>query len=158
MLQAAASRLLGSRRQQKIGGYIRSGDDARDSRDWPSAEVHYRAALYLDPHYSAIWVQLGHALKEQGKIRDAESAYRKALLLDHRNADTYLQLGHVLKMQERQAEAADAYLEALFYDPDCLPVRHELTAFGHSTDIIRDALRHRVASSSKVQSPVSSGS
>jgi cytochrome c-type biogenesis protein CcmH/NrfG len=120
--------------------------------------VHYHAALCLDPYHSAIWVQFGHALKEQGKVHAAESAYRKSLLLDDHNADTYLQLGHALKIQGSQAEAEDAYLDALFYDPDCLPARHELAAFGHSTAIIRDALQHRYASSPRTQSPVSSGS
>ena len=75
------------------------GDRARDRKDWIAATKYYTNFLNKRPKDSAIWVQLGHALKEQGLHADAEAAYRKALALSPQDADGFLQLGHVLKLQ-----------------------------------------------------------
>jgi len=97
---------------------------------WPEREAAYRAALALDPSLTDIWVQFGHALKEQGKLDAAEEAYRRSLALDAALADTHLQLGHVLKLQGRMGGAADAYLSAHRLDPDLPDPAIELRALG----------------------------
>lgn len=96
------------------GSPMRRADQARDAQQWARA-----ARLYLDaldqpsPDRSAIWVQLGHALKEAGSIAEAEFAYRRAIEIDRRQGDGLLALGQLLRGQERHEEAAAVYAEAL---------------------------------------------
>ena len=55
-----------------------SGDQARDARLWERAARFYLDSLSADPEDIEIWVQLGHVLKEAGKLSEAEKAYRRA--------------------------------------------------------------------------------
>jgi len=105
---------------------LHAGDQARDARDWPEAARCYRGALDVQPEMTGIWVQLGHALKEQGDFHSAEAAYRQSLALDESIADTHLQLGHALKLLGRWGEAADAYHRALQLDPGLSQAGEEL--------------------------------
>jgi glycosyltransferase involved in cell wall biosynthesis/cytochrome c-type biogenesis protein CcmH/NrfG len=109
---------------------IRAGDEANLARDWKAAEIAYANALKKDPRLTHIWVQYGHALKEQGRLPPAEDAYRRALALDGSVADTHLQLGHVLKLQRRPAEAVDAYRSAFRLDPGLTAALDELRGMG----------------------------
>ncbi len=68
----------------------RQGDIARDQGDWPRAEAAYQAHLADTPDDAAIWVQYGHALKEQGKLGKAAAAYRTATVLRPNDADAEL--------------------------------------------------------------------
>src|SRR5271166_2970044 len=102
---------LGGRRRRPSPMAL--ADRARDARKWELAARYYRDALDFAPTRAAIWVQLGHALKEAGKVTEAEVAYRKALDLEPENADTQAQLGHALRLQGKSAEAAAAYRKAL---------------------------------------------
>jgi glycosyltransferase involved in cell wall biosynthesis/Flp pilus assembly protein TadD len=113
-----------------LSALIRAGDTANSARDWKSAEIAYADALKKDPQLTHIWVQYGHALKEQGRLRPAENAYRRALALDGTVADTYLQLGHVLKLQRRPTEAVDAYRAAFRFDPGMTAAFDELRGMG----------------------------
>jgi glycosyltransferase involved in cell wall biosynthesis len=97
---------------------------------WQEREAAHRAALTFDPSLTDIWVQYGHALKEQGQLDAAEEAYRRSLALDAALADTHLQLGHALKLQRRTGDAADAYLTAHRLDPDLPDPAIELRALG----------------------------
>jgi GT2 family glycosyltransferase/tetratricopeptide (TPR) repeat protein len=107
---------------------VEEGDKARDARNWAAAAQHYQRALALQSDLTAIWVQLGHARKEQGDYAEAEAAYRRALALDPSIADTHLQLGHLLQLQARRAQAVDAYAAAMRLDPDLVAAREALRA------------------------------
>ncbi len=96
--------------------FRQQGDEARDLRDWPNAERLYKAYLSEAPEDGPIWIQLGHAMKEQERLADAEAAYRRALELS-RDADGYLHLGHVLKLQQRLEEAGEAYAQSAEISP-----------------------------------------
>jgi hypothetical protein len=113
---------------QSVGAAIRAGDRASRARNVTAAARHYRRALKRSPGLTAIWVQLGHALKEDGDYTGAEAAYRRSLTLDGSIADTYLQLGHLLKLQARWDEAADAYAKAVQLDPGMHAASGELAA------------------------------
>ena len=76
---------------------------------------------------AGIWVQLGHALKEAGRIDAALNVYRRSATLDPSNADTHLQLGHAFKLQGRMAEAEASYARALALDPDLKHAADELS-------------------------------
>jgi glycosyltransferase involved in cell wall biosynthesis len=75
-----------------------AGDRARDRGDWQEAAARYRRHLLLAPGDGAIWVQLGHALKEIGKIHDAISAYQEAAAISPDDADVRLHLGYCYKV------------------------------------------------------------
>jgi GT2 family glycosyltransferase/tetratricopeptide (TPR) repeat protein len=122
------ARLVRRARHQPVGAAIRAGDAAIRSGDAAAAVRHYRRALDGSPGLTAIWVQLGHALKARGDYHDAEAAYRRALALDGSVADTHLQLGHLLKLSSRWVEAADAYARALQLDPGMQHAADELEA------------------------------
>lgn len=96
---------------------MQRADAARAARQWAHAARFYLDALQQRPARAAIWVQLGHALKEMGRMEEAELAYRRAADLDRTNRDALVPLGHVLREQERNAEAAAAYRRALALDP-----------------------------------------
>ena len=119
---------------------IAAADRARGARDWANAALLYQQALTVDPGLTAIWVQLGHALKEQGDRAGAEAAYRRSLALNDGISDTHLQLGHVLKMQGHRSDAAKAYFTALRLDPAASDPRLELRGLGYSDDEITVAV------------------
>ncbi len=119
-----------SLRPTRLSDLVRRGDDANRRRSWHDAETAYRAALDRDASLTHIWVQYGHALKEQRRLEPAELAYRRSLALDPTLADTHLQLGHVLKLQGRLDEAADAYVMAHRRDPTLPYPTIELRALG----------------------------
>jgi lipopolysaccharide biosynthesis protein len=103
------------------------GDEARDRRDWTVAAKNYRDHLEETPGDLPIWVQLGHALKESGKLTDALAAYYCALRLDPADADLLLNLGHLYKMTGDKTCALVFYKRSLERDgnPDA---RQELQA------------------------------
>jgi GT2 family glycosyltransferase/tetratricopeptide (TPR) repeat protein len=110
----------------------RAGDRARDTKQWPAAARHYRRALARNPRDTAVWVQYGHALKEEGHLSEAEVAYRRALDGDPALADTHLQLGHVLKLQQKMPAARAAYLRAFALAPTLPYPLDELAGLGWS--------------------------
>ncbi len=72
------------------------GDKAREQRAWAKAAEHYRSHLLLAPDDTAIWVQLGHMLKETGSHSDALQAYRVAWQQAPEDVDILLHFGHAL--------------------------------------------------------------
>ena len=110
--------------------YIAKGDSARNRHDWTLAATQYQNALAVYPDNAAIWVQLGHALKESNRLEQAEECYRKAIALRPSDADSYLQLGHALKLLGKAAEASDAYARANEINPAMPAVVEELANLG----------------------------
>ena len=111
-------RLVQKRRPATDGApHRQAGDDARDRAEWMVAETAYSAHLVVSPDDQPIWVQYGHALKEQGKLADAEAAYRRAIEMLPDDADAHLQLGHVLKLLGRLEDAQEAYVHSMKLKP-----------------------------------------
>ncbi len=104
----------------------KQGDTARDSRDWAAAARHYRRYLDQRPQDFAIWVQLGHALKETDRLAEAEACYQRSISIRADIADTHVQLGHALKLQGHLAPALAAYSEAAKLDPASWPIQAEI--------------------------------
>lgn len=84
---------------------LRDGDTARDARQWDAAAQHYNAYLDLKPKDWGIRVQLGHAMKEAGRLLEAEGAYRAAAEAAPEDADVLIHLGHLLKTLGRPSDA-----------------------------------------------------
>jgi hypothetical protein len=88
---------------------------ARDAREWELAARFYVDELYRNVYDPALWVQLGHALREAGKIPAAEIAYRKAATLSKKGAEAienYTQAFH-LGCPPAQRSATGKELSAL---------------------------------------------
>jgi glycosyltransferase involved in cell wall biosynthesis len=96
-------------RLAKVRGPRELGDAARDRRDWLEAAQHYRRHLERQPDDKAIWVQLGHALKELRQFDEALSAYEEALRFDEADADLLLNFGHLYKLKGDDRCAASFY-------------------------------------------------
>lgn len=92
---------------------IHFADRARDKKHWRIAAPIYRLALFLSPRNASAWVQLGHALKEAGKLQQAEVAYVTATRADVSSADAFLQLGQLLSLQGNNKLAHQLYERAL---------------------------------------------
>ena len=128
--QFLPGRRVRAQRRTRLQHLVAAGDKANAARDWAAAAAAYEAALDINPALVAIWVQHGHALKEQGFLDKALDAYRKSLALDETCADTYLQIGHVLKLQGRLELAEAAYRNSFFYDSSSPHSRAELESMG----------------------------
>ena len=106
--------------------YLDAGNAANAARNWKACQENYARALEIDPKLASIWVQYGHALKEQGFHKEAEAGYRRAIELVPESADTWLQLGHVLKLQGKLKAALVAYARAYDADPTARDPQIEL--------------------------------
>jgi glycosyltransferase involved in cell wall biosynthesis len=127
-----------------VSGYITIGDRCRDVRNWDGARQNYEDALALNPELQHIWIQLGHARKENGDLNGAEEAYREALKLKPEDADCHLQLGHLYKMKNQMGLALEAYTRAKEIDPTLGDARQEI-----------DRLRDKVTAEKKAPRSVS---
>ena len=96
---------------------IALADRARDDREWDVAAHYYRIALGRNPNRPEIWVQLGHVLKEVGRLSSAEEAYRHAIAGAPTLAEPYRFLGDVLSARRKRNDAVNAYLQAQSLDP-----------------------------------------
>lgn len=125
-LASLAAPLRGEDRQ-----FRRAGDEARDRKDWTAAAELYRLHLEAEPKDVPIWVQLGHALKEQGQVSDALQAYRRAAELGPEDGDAQLQFGRALILAGRRGEAAESLANALRLEASADAYR-ELVMLGES--------------------------
>jgi lipopolysaccharide biosynthesis protein len=113
----------------ELSRLVGEGDAANRRRQWPEAARAYAQALAIDPDLAAIWVQYGHALKEQGLLDAAETAYRSALgYMPQPDGDIHLQIGHLLKLRGMLPEAREAYLACLGVEPDNPHAKREIVA------------------------------
>jgi lipopolysaccharide biosynthesis protein len=132
----------------EISRLISEGDAANRRRQWPEAARAYAQALAIDPELAAIWVQYGHALKEQGLLDAAETAYRTALgHMPQPDGDIHLQIGHLLKLRGMLPEAREAYLACLGVEPDNPHAKREIAAM----------LRRRVSRLPEIAPPSTAG-
>lgn len=81
------------------------------------AEVHYRAAIDLDPAYAAARLNLGNALMARGRGADAEASYREAAKLRPDWTEARAGVACALEQQGRAVEAIAAYRDVVRRDP-----------------------------------------
>ncbi|WP_236035935.1 tetratricopeptide repeat protein [Rhizorhabdus histidinilytica] len=93
--------------------HVARGDAARSRQDWAAAAEAYRAAVHDQPSLVAIWIQLGHAQKEQGALAAAAEAYGQAAKLDPTFAETHVFMAHIYKQLGRDDLAILHFLRAL---------------------------------------------
>lgn len=105
------------------GKRLRSAQSAFSARKWGVAEGRYRGLLQDRPWDTRLMIQIGHALKEQGKIDTAAQMYQRAADQEPLNSDAYLHLGHAAKLAGDIDAAHTHYRRALRYwpqNPDAL--------------------------------------
>lgn len=105
------------------GKRLRSAQSAFAARKWAVAERRYRGLLQDLPWDVRLMIQIGHALKEQGKIDAAAQMYQRALDQEPLNSDAHLHLGHAAKLAGDVEGAHVHYRRALRYwpqNPDAL--------------------------------------
>ena len=82
--------------RRPAGDLVPRADAAMRAREWAVAAALYNEFLAQRPERADIWVQFGHALKEQQRIGEAEVAYRQAVSRAPGDHDAPLHLGHML--------------------------------------------------------------
>jgi tetratricopeptide (TPR) repeat protein len=85
--------------------------------DWDKAEVHYRAAVTIDPAFAKAHHNFGLLKAERGEYRAAVEAFQKALAADLDDAPTHTQLARVYELLNEPAKAVRHYRLALEKDP-----------------------------------------
>ncbi|AEI38578.1 glycosyltransferase family 4 protein [Zymomonas mobilis] len=108
--------------------YRTSGDQARNNKDWAQAIIEYKKHLELCPQDQAIWVQIGHALKEQGDYDAAIQAYYQAIELLPSDYDVHLHLAYLLERTGKQDQALNIITTAVKLTPskDAYDLAHRL--------------------------------
>lgn len=114
---------------------ISSGNMARSAEQWSKAARRYQAALEIQPSLTHIWIQLGHMLKEEGRLDEAMAAYVRAEENDPTSSEAAVHQGHVAKLMKDGAAATAHFLRAYQLgrdDPDALRELLELLERGDS--------------------------
>lgn len=117
----------------------RKGDLAREKKHWLVAAAHYQRHLRRRPRDYAIWVQLGHALKEAGQIGPASNAYAAAADLRPNEPDLMMSRGHLAKKSGDLPQASRFYLLAYQFGA-VNEANSELTSLLTAADAVRAVL------------------
>ena len=78
----------------------------------------YSKALSIKPDYAEAYINIGNALKEQGKLEESVMAYQKAIAIKPDVAEAYYNMGIVFKNQGKLEESVMAYQKAIAIKPD----------------------------------------
>lgn len=117
-------------RRRAAGGrpsmLLRSARAAARKRRWGEAAALYQRVLERDPQEGRVWIQMAHALKENGKIEAALHAYREAVDRDPLLADAHLELGYALLRFDDPDQARTALANAFKLDPSLADARRAL--------------------------------
>ncbi len=97
---------------------LAEADAARDRRDWAAAAFYYQQALEQNPARISLYVQLGHAHKENGDFDAALDAYQRFLTEEPDDVDIHLQLGHLYNRMDEWESALPWYEQAHVLAPD----------------------------------------
>ena len=90
------------------------------------AIAEYREAMRLKPDFAEAHINLGVALRDQGKLDEAIAEYREALRLKPDHAEAHSNLGLALSDQGKLDEAIAEYREAIRLKPDHAMPRYNL--------------------------------
>lgn len=114
------------------------------------AEVCYRQALELNPHYASAYNNLANLVREEGKLDEATACYRRALELQPEDVEVCNNLGNLLRALGKPDEAIACYERALQLEPRFGRVPQQL---GECVVGSRPAGRGRLPISARCASP-----
>ncbi|MBA4696404.1 MAG: tetratricopeptide repeat protein [Legionella sp.] len=136
----------------RIKGALRKAKGSSKKRDWIAAEQAYRLILKRAPRQPRFLTQLGHALREQGKLEEALLIYWQTLLLTPRDPDLYIHIGHTFKALRRVDSALEAYLISWRLQPNQPHVLQEIRALRGS--VSRESLDYACKDSTEVNKKI----
>lgn len=125
-----------------FGPLVIAADAANARGAWAEAEAAYGCALRINPRRDDLWVQHGHALRQQGRPGEAERSYRAALDVAPGAVDAAVHLGDLLTGAGRLPEARDVLLAGLAADPWRDDLRLQAAALGGPVPSPPGALSH----------------
>lgn len=99
------------------GDLLAAANARRDAFAWREAAALYAAHLAGLPSDAAIWIQLGHCLKEAGDAAAAVAAYRRAEAGRPDDAELQIHIGHASRLAGALGAARLAFARALEMDP-----------------------------------------
>ncbi len=114
--------------------YVRQGNKAFRSGDYPNAEVSYRKAIEKNPKNSQAVFNLGNALMAQKKDSSAIEQFQNAARLETnpiRKAQSYHNMGVICQTHKMYGEAIEAYKNALRQNPKDDETRYNLVLCEH---------------------------
>ena len=91
---------------------IIDGNNARDDRNYTSAEAAYQRAAAIKPRDPRAVYGLGNLYSDQQRWEDAERSYRAALQLDPRDPIAHIALSYVLSQPVAAPDLSARYEEA----------------------------------------------
>ncbi len=86
-------------------------------KDWEGAKEHHLRALSVEPYRAASHYNLGIALEELGRIKEAAGAYQAALRIEPKDAEALNNLGLVYARAGLFDQAAEFHRKALDLEP-----------------------------------------
>lgn len=101
--------------EEKFLETVSNGNDARDGRQYSTAEKFYREAIKIKPHDTRGFQGLGNIFVDQQRWDDAEEAYRKAVEFAPTNPDALVALSFVLVQPRTGAVNAKRFTDAEMY-------------------------------------------
>ena len=104
---------------QNVDSLFQQGAAAQSAGNYSRAEEIWQQVLQPQPDNAWAYYNLGLALYEQERFKEAATAYLTALYLGTPHDDVvYSGLGNALTQQRRYEEAEDAYRNALTLNPE----------------------------------------
>ncbi len=80
----------------RVYGWETLGTFFRDGGDHANAAEAYQDALEANPNHARLWLLLGNARLQEGRLKDARAAYRRSLALSPESSEAASNLGVVL--------------------------------------------------------------
>jgi len=106
----------------------------------PSAVIHFRKAVELDPTSLKAWVNLGVAQNEMGLSEDALESYDKALAIDPTDNKALCNKGLAYYGLRKHFEAVNLYRKALELYPDSVEAHYNLGVAFADAQMYREAI------------------
>jgi len=115
---------------------------ALEDEDRPAAIEAYRQAVAADPALVDARLNLGSALHDEGRLREAERVYRDAIQACGDAPLLLYNLGVLLEDMGRKADAFEAYKGALRSDPVLADCHYNLALVCDQLKRPKEAIRH----------------
>lgn len=115
--------------QKEERSFIRKGNRAFNDSIFVDAEVNYRKALEVNPQSTISMYNLGNALSQQQKIKDAMEQYMAAVDTEKdkmKLAQIYHNAGVLFQASQDYAQAIEAYKKSLRNNPKDDETRYNL--------------------------------
>jgi tetratricopeptide (TPR) repeat protein len=108
--------------------------------DLPDASDYLSKAVALEPENADAWRELGEALLNDGRLKEATAAFRRAVELRPNDVGTLVHLAHAAYAAGDPEEAIGHIRQAVERDPDSLGARRALLEIYRAAKRPEDAL------------------